>query len=69
MIDPKLNFTEKIKYPYYGSNGVLLSLDNFKKDFQKIDFNQLTQPQVNIDNFKIDLVIKQWEKLLINSFK
>ncbi len=64
MIDPKLNFTEKIKYPYYGSNGVLLSLNNFKKDFQKIDFNQLQQKQIGIEKFELRKVIQNWNTLL-----
>jgi N-acetylgalactosamine-N,N'-diacetylbacillosaminyl-diphospho-undecaprenol 4-alpha-N-acetylgalactosaminyltransferase len=64
VIDPGLNFTKKIKYPYYGPNGALLSIDNFEKDFQKIDFVKLKQKQVGLEKFKLKKIVKQWENIL-----
>ncbi len=64
VIDPGLNFTKKIKYPYYGPNGALLSIDNFEKDFQKIDFVKLKQKQVRLEKFTPETIIEEWVNVL-----
>jgi N-acetylgalactosamine-N,N'-diacetylbacillosaminyl-diphospho-undecaprenol 4-alpha-N-acetylgalactosaminyltransferase len=64
VIDPNLTFEEKIKYPHYGPNGVLLSLENFTKDFQKINFQKLTQEQTNLASFNRDSIISQWQNVI-----
>lgn len=64
IIDPKLDFKKKIKYPYYGPNGVLLNLNTFSDDFKKINLKRLKQKQVGKENFIIDNIIKKWDDLL-----
>ena len=60
IINPNLGFKEKIKYPYYGPNGVLLSLKNFQKDFAKINLNKINKSQNILDNFNITEITKKW---------
>lgn len=61
IIDPDLSFQEKIKYPHYGPNGALLSLENFENDFQKINFEKLNQEKISLERFKMENVIKKWQ--------
>jgi N-acetylgalactosamine-N,N'-diacetylbacillosaminyl-diphospho-undecaprenol 4-alpha-N-acetylgalactosaminyltransferase len=60
IINSKLGFKEKIKYPYYGPNGALLSLENFKEGFVKINFNKITTSQDILVNFNIIEITKKW---------
>ncbi len=64
IIDLNLKFNTKIEYPYYGPNGTSLSLVNFKKDFNKINFSKITQKQLELAKFKITKLIEQWKKLI-----
>ncbi len=64
VIDSELKFSDKIKYPYYGTNGVLLSLDNFVKDFQKVEFNKLHKTRNSLHKFELDNIIKEWEEII-----
>ncbi len=64
IIDPKLNFNQKINYPYFGPNGVLLSLSKFNKDFQKINFNNLQQKQIGIEKFELRKISQDWKKVI-----
>jgi len=64
LIDSNLNFQDKIKYPHYGPNGALLSLNNFQKDFKKIDFKKLRQDQHKITKFNLKETIKAWSKVI-----
>jgi N-acetylgalactosamine-N,N'-diacetylbacillosaminyl-diphospho-undecaprenol 4-alpha-N-acetylgalactosaminyltransferase len=64
VIDEKLDYTQKIKYPYYGPNGVLLSIDNFITDFTKINFDKLHQNQQNIERFNIKNINNQWINII-----
>ncbi len=62
--DPSLPFDEKISYPHYGNNGVLLSLENFKKDFDQIDFEKLTTNRDVLKQFRLESVISKWRQLI-----
>ncbi len=62
IIDPTLDFNQKIKYPYYGPNGILLSLDDFENDFKKIDFKKLQQRQIGLNNFKTSKIVEDWSR-------
>jgi N-acetylgalactosamine-N,N'-diacetylbacillosaminyl-diphospho-undecaprenol 4-alpha-N-acetylgalactosaminyltransferase len=64
VIDSNLKFTKKIKYPHYGPNGALLSVNNFEKDFQKIDFAKLKQKQIGLEKFTLKTIIKEWVDIL-----
>lgn len=64
IIDPDLTFQKKIKYPHYGPNGILLSLENFTNDFQKIDFKKLNQKKIGFEKFALEKVITEWKKLI-----
>jgi N-acetylgalactosamine-N,N'-diacetylbacillosaminyl-diphospho-undecaprenol 4-alpha-N-acetylgalactosaminyltransferase len=64
IIDEKLDYNQKIKYPYYGPNGVLLSIDNFITDFTKINFDKLHQNQQNIKRFNIKNINNQWINII-----
>ena len=64
IIDPRLDFEQKISYPYYGSNGVLLSLANFKNGLAKVDLNKVKQEQQGLEKFQLTKIIKQWEKII-----
>ncbi len=60
IIDPNLTFQEKIKYPHYGPNGVLLSLENFTKNFSRIDFKKIKQEKITFEKFKMQNTIQEW---------
>ncbi|MCX6708417.1 MAG: glycosyltransferase [Candidatus Woesearchaeota archaeon] len=62
LIAPGLEFYKEIEYPYYGPNGVLLSLNDF--DLLSIELEKLEQNQEGIKRFDIGNVIKEWIKLL-----
>ena len=64
IIDPGLKFNKKIKYPYYGPNGVLLSLNNFKQDFLKVNFKKTKQKQINLNKFELQKITSQWKNIL-----
>ena len=64
IIDPNLKFDTKIKYPYYGPNGILLSLVNFEKDFSKINFSKITQKRLGLDEFKTNEIAEYWKDVL-----
>ncbi len=63
IIDPNLNFTKKINYPYYGPNGALLSVDKFEADFRKINLKKLKQKQEGLERFNINTVHEKWKNI------
>ncbi len=64
LIAPRLAFDEKIKYPYYGPNGVILSLNDFENDFVKVDWNKIRQNQEGIKRFDIKKIVNDWVDIL-----
>jgi N-acetylgalactosamine-N,N'-diacetylbacillosaminyl-diphospho-undecaprenol 4-alpha-N-acetylgalactosaminyltransferase len=60
VIDPSLNFNVKLKYPYYGPNGILLD----KFTLKNIDFKNIKQNQKGIERFKEQNVLKQFEAII-----
>ncbi len=60
IIDPNLTFQEKIKYPHYGPNGILLNLENFSEDFPRINLKKIKQEKNTFENFKIQNTIQKW---------
>ncbi len=62
IIDPDLKFDKKIKYPYYGPNGALISLKN--PDLSKINMSKLKQEKKGIERFEKENIIKQLKDIL-----
>ncbi|VVB81094.1 Glycosyltransferase Gtf1 [uncultured archaeon] len=62
LIAPGLEFYKEIDYPYYGPNGVLLSLADF--DLSKVKLEKVNQNQEGIKRFDIGNVVKKWIELL-----
>ncbi len=65
LIAPNLEFNKEIKYPYYGPNGVLISLLNFEQDLLNVTLAKVKQERKGMEKFDIKNVIKDWTKLLI----
>lgn len=64
IIDTQLKYNTTINYPYYGPNGVLLSVDNFVNDFKKVNLKEITQHQKGIEKFDIKNTLRQWENII-----
>jgi glycosyltransferase involved in cell wall biosynthesis len=66
LIDPSLYFNKKIKFPYFGPNGVLVDSHNFGKSFLEMFKNEirLKQNKAGIERFGIKKIVKEWEELI-----
>lgn len=64
IINPTLPYNKTLSYPHYGPNGVLLGIENFTKDFEKINLASLTQKRIGIGNFEENAVVEKWCKIL-----
>ncbi|MCF7871707.1 glycosyltransferase [Candidatus Woesearchaeota archaeon] len=66
IIDPELSFTKKIKYPYFGPNGCLVSLKNYGQDMVKAfkNLDKIKQEQKSKYLFEKKETIKKWSLLL-----
>ncbi len=65
LIDPALSFDKKIKYPYYGPNGAIISLEEFEEKFLNVLGNEkLRQKRIGLSRFEKNSVLKDWSKIL-----
>lgn len=62
LIDPRLDFGKRIRYPRFGPNGVLLSSRNYASDLKMAleKTNFIKQGKYGLEHFEIKKVVSRW---------
>jgi len=64
LIEPDLDLNTKLELPYWGSNGVIIDLNNYEKQFKEVyeNIEKIKQERKWIERFSIDNILGKWRK-------